>query len=155
MSPQRLLIPKPSPTVEALQHMPIGIVAIGNICLCLLLNTPRIYRGLDNSNFGMRSQCQIAMAMPWECQAQFLEYVTYCGSTATQCEWNACTRRASMEASYRTCFYIKKFMNFMLNVNLHPYKKRHLIAHGLAHHPFHRNTKVNYFLDEKDDWFNY
>jgi Zn-dependent peptidase ImmA (M78 family) len=31
----------------------------------------------------------------------------------------------------------------------------HLIAHGLAHHLFHRNARVNYFLDEKDDRFNY
>jgi Zn-dependent peptidase ImmA (M78 family) len=30
-----------------------------------------------------------------------------------------------------------------------------LIAHGLAHHLFHRNTRVNYFLDERDDRFNY
>jgi Zn-dependent peptidase ImmA (M78 family) len=42
-----------------------------------------------------------------------------------------------------------------MDPNLHPYKKRHLIAHGLAHHLFHRNTKVNYFLDERDDRFNY
>jgi Zn-dependent peptidase ImmA (M78 family) len=38
---------------------------------------------------------------------------------------------------------------------LHPHKKRHLIAHGLAHYLFHRNVRVNYFLDEKDNRFNY
>jgi Zn-dependent peptidase ImmA (M78 family) len=38
---------------------------------------------------------------------------------------------------------------------LHPYKKRHLIAHGLAHHLFHRNVKANYFLGERDNRFNY
>lgn len=43
----------------------------------------------------------------------------------------------------------------MIDPNLHPYKKRHLIAHGLAHHLFHRNIKVNYFLDERDNRFNY
>jgi len=30
-----------------------------------------------------------------------------------------------------------------------------LIAHGLAHHLFHRNIRVKYFLDERDDRFNY
>jgi len=34
-------------------------------------------------------------------------------------------------------------------------KKRHLIAHGLAHHLFHRDVRVNYFLDERDYRFNY
>jgi Zn-dependent peptidase ImmA (M78 family) len=43
----------------------------------------------------------------------------------------------------------------VIDPNLHPYKKRHLIAHGLAHHLFHRNAKVNYFLDVRDDKFNY
>jgi Zn-dependent peptidase ImmA (M78 family) len=43
----------------------------------------------------------------------------------------------------------------VIDPNLHPYKKRHLIAHGLAHHLFHRSMKVNYFLDERDDEFNY
>jgi len=43
----------------------------------------------------------------------------------------------------------------VIDPNLHPYKKRHLIAHGLAHHLFHRSMKVNYFLDERDDRFNY
>jgi Zn-dependent peptidase ImmA (M78 family) len=30
-----------------------------------------------------------------------------------------------------------------------------LIAHGLAHYLFHRNVRVNYFLDERDNRFNY
>jgi Zn-dependent peptidase ImmA (M78 family) len=51
--------------------------------------------------------------------------------------------------------YIKDEGVIVIDPNLHPYKKRHLIAHGLAHHLFHRNTKVNYFLDERDDRFNY
>jgi len=37
----------------------------------------------------------------------------------------------------------------VIDPNLHPYKKRHLIAHRLAHHLFHRNARVNYFLDER------
>jgi Zn-dependent peptidase ImmA (M78 family) len=51
--------------------------------------------------------------------------------------------------------YIKDGGVIVIDPNLHPYKKRHLIAHGLAHHLFHRNAKVNYSLDEKDDKFNY
>jgi Zn-dependent peptidase ImmA (M78 family) len=51
--------------------------------------------------------------------------------------------------------YIKDEGVIVIDPNLHPYKKRHLIAHGLAHHLFHRNAKVNYFLDERDDRFNY
>jgi Zn-dependent peptidase ImmA (M78 family) len=51
--------------------------------------------------------------------------------------------------------YIKDEGVIVVDPNLHPYKKRRLIAHGLAHHLFHRNTKVNYFLDERDDRFNY
>jgi Zn-dependent peptidase ImmA (M78 family) len=51
--------------------------------------------------------------------------------------------------------YIKDEGVIVIDPNLHPYKKRHLIAHGLAHHLFHRNTKVNYFLNEGDDKFNY
>ena len=38
----------------------------------------------------------------------------------------------------------------MIDPNLHPYKKRHLIAHGLAHHLFHRKRRVNYFIDQSD-----
>jgi Zn-dependent peptidase ImmA (M78 family) len=51
--------------------------------------------------------------------------------------------------------YIKDEGVIVIDPNLHSYKKRHLIAHGLAHHLFHRNTRVNYFLDERDDRFNY
>jgi Zn-dependent peptidase ImmA (M78 family) len=51
--------------------------------------------------------------------------------------------------------YIKDEGVIVIDPRLHPYKKRHLIAHGLAHHLFHRNTRVNYFLDERDDRFNY
>jgi Zn-dependent peptidase ImmA (M78 family) len=51
--------------------------------------------------------------------------------------------------------YIKDESVIVIDPNLHPYKKRHLIAHGLAHHLFYRNTKVNYFLDERDNRFNY
>ncbi|MEM3898094.1 MAG: ImmA/IrrE family metallo-endopeptidase [Nitrososphaerota archaeon] len=50
--------------------------------------------------------------------------------------------------------YIKDEGVIVIDPNLHPYKKRHLIAHALAHHLFHRNMKANYFLDEKDDRFN-
>jgi Zn-dependent peptidase ImmA (M78 family) len=51
--------------------------------------------------------------------------------------------------------YIKDEGVIVIDPKLHPYKKRHLIAHGLAHHLSHRNTRVNYFLDERDDRFNY
>jgi Zn-dependent peptidase ImmA (M78 family) len=51
--------------------------------------------------------------------------------------------------------YIKDEGVIVIDPNLHLYKKRHLIAHGLAHHLFHRNTRVNYFLNERDDRFNY
>jgi Zn-dependent peptidase ImmA (M78 family) len=51
--------------------------------------------------------------------------------------------------------YIKDEGVIVIDPSLHPYKKRHLIAHGLAHHLFHRNVRVNYFLDERDDKFNY
>jgi Zn-dependent peptidase ImmA (M78 family) len=51
--------------------------------------------------------------------------------------------------------YIKDEGIIVIDPNLHPHKKRHLIAHGLAHYLFHRNVRVNYFLDEKDNRFNY
>jgi len=51
--------------------------------------------------------------------------------------------------------YIKDEGVIVIDSNLHPHKKRHLIAHGLAHHLFHRNMKVNYFLDERNERFNY
>jgi len=44
--------------------------------------------------------------------------------------------------------YFKDLGVIVIDPGLHPYKKRHLIAHGLAHHLFHRNKKVNYFLDQ-------
>ena len=51
--------------------------------------------------------------------------------------------------------YIKDEGVIVIDPNLHPYRERHLIAHGLAHHLFHRNVRVNYFLDERDERFNY
>jgi Zn-dependent peptidase ImmA (M78 family) len=48
--------------------------------------------------------------------------------------------------------YFKDEGVIVIDPNLHPYKKRHLIAHGLAHHLFHRNKRVNYFLNDKDDF---
>jgi Zn-dependent peptidase ImmA (M78 family) len=51
--------------------------------------------------------------------------------------------------------YIKDEGVIVIDPNLHPYEKRHLIAHRLAHHLFHRNVRVNYFLDERDNKFNY
>ncbi|HEC87093.1 MAG TPA: ImmA/IrrE family metallo-endopeptidase [Thermoplasmatales archaeon] len=44
--------------------------------------------------------------------------------------------------------YFKDLGVIVIDPSLHPYKKRHLIAHGLAHHLFHRNRKVNYFHDQ-------
>jgi Zn-dependent peptidase ImmA (M78 family) len=51
--------------------------------------------------------------------------------------------------------YIKDEGVIVIDPNLHPYKKKHLIAHGLAHYLFHRNTRTNYFLNERDNRFNY
>ncbi|MEM0328193.1 MAG: ImmA/IrrE family metallo-endopeptidase [Thermoproteota archaeon] len=50
--------------------------------------------------------------------------------------------------------YIKDEGVIVIDPKLHPYKKRHLIAHALAHHLFHKNMRLNYFLDERDDRFN-
>jgi Zn-dependent peptidase ImmA (M78 family) len=50
--------------------------------------------------------------------------------------------------------YLKEFKTIVIDPDLHPYKKRHLIAHGLAHHLLHQDRKANYFRDEKDDFFN-
>jgi len=50
--------------------------------------------------------------------------------------------------------YIKDEGVIVIDPNLHPYKKRHLIAHALAHHLFHRKDKVNYFLEGKENGFN-
>jgi Zn-dependent peptidase ImmA (M78 family) len=48
--------------------------------------------------------------------------------------------------------YIKDLAIIVIDPNLHPYKKRHLIAHGIAHHLFHRETTVNYFIREGQDF---
>lgn len=37
--------------------------------------------------------------------------------------------------------YFKDLKVITVDPNLHPYKKRHLIAHGLAHHLFHRKSE--------------
>jgi len=50
--------------------------------------------------------------------------------------------------------YIKDEAVIVVDPKLHPYKKRHLIAHALAHHLFHRNSKVNYFLEDENNLFN-
>ncbi|MEM3423929.1 MAG: ImmA/IrrE family metallo-endopeptidase [Nitrososphaeria archaeon] len=50
--------------------------------------------------------------------------------------------------------YIKDEGIIAVDPNLHPYKKRHLIAHGLAHHIFHRKTGVNYFVEDRERKFN-
>ena len=46
--------------------------------------------------------------------------------------------------------YFKDLGVIVIDPNLHLYKKRHLIAHGLAHHLFHRDKRINYFIDQKD-----
>ncbi|MEM3448063.1 MAG: ImmA/IrrE family metallo-endopeptidase [Nitrososphaerota archaeon] len=51
--------------------------------------------------------------------------------------------------------YIKDEGIIVIDPNLHPYKKRHLIAHALAHHLFHRKAKVNYFVEDKERRFDY
>lgn len=48
--------------------------------------------------------------------------------------------------------YFKDLGVIVVNPSLHPYKKRHLIAHGLAHHIFHRERKVNYFINQAKDF---
>jgi len=50
--------------------------------------------------------------------------------------------------------YIKDEGVIVIDPDLHPYKKRHLIAHALAHHLFHRKDKVNYFLEDRENRFN-
>jgi len=50
--------------------------------------------------------------------------------------------------------YIKDEGTIVIDPNLHPYKKRHLIAHGLAHHLFHRKSRVNYFIEDRNDYLN-
>jgi len=46
--------------------------------------------------------------------------------------------------------YFKDLRAIVIDPDLHSYKKRHLIAHGIAHHLFHRKIKANYFLDNPD-----
>jgi predicted amidohydrolase len=41
--------------------------------------------------------------------------------------------------------YVKDEGVIVIDSNLHPCKKRHLIAHSLAHHLFYMNVGVNYF----------
>ena len=50
--------------------------------------------------------------------------------------------------------YIKDEGVIVVDPKLHPYKKRHLIAHALAHHLFHRKSKVNYFIEDRNSLFN-
>jgi len=50
--------------------------------------------------------------------------------------------------------YFKDLKVIVIDPDLHPYKKRHLIAHALAHHLFHQKIKANYFLDDKEDFAN-
>jgi len=44
--------------------------------------------------------------------------------------------------------YFKDLRAIVVDPNLHPYRKRHLICHALAHHLFHRKREANYFVDE-------
>jgi len=48
--------------------------------------------------------------------------------------------------------YIKDEGVIVIDPNLHPYKKKHLIAHSLAHHLLHRKSKANYFIDQKKNF---
>jgi len=50
--------------------------------------------------------------------------------------------------------YFKDLKIIVVDPNLHLYKKRHLIAHGLAHHLFHRKRSANYFLNDSEDFLN-
>ena len=50
--------------------------------------------------------------------------------------------------------YIKDEGVIVIDPNLHPYKKRHLIAHALTHHLFHRKSRVNYFIEDRNDYLN-
>jgi len=49
--------------------------------------------------------------------------------------------------------YNKDLRVIVIDPNLHPYKKRHLIAHGLAHHLFYRSRRTNNFFEENEDFF--
>jgi len=48
--------------------------------------------------------------------------------------------------------YFKDLKAIVVDPNPHPYRKRHLICHALAHHLFHRNKRANYFVDEDKDF---
>ena len=48
--------------------------------------------------------------------------------------------------------YFKDLKAIVVDPNLHPYQKRHLILHALAHHLFHRKREANYFVDEDKDF---
>lgn len=44
--------------------------------------------------------------------------------------------------------YFKDLKVIAIDPDLHPYQKRHLIAHALAHHLFHQKRRANYFVDQ-------
>lgn len=46
--------------------------------------------------------------------------------------------------------YLKDSGTIVIDSNLQFYKKRHLIAHAIAHHLFHRKTRINYFEEQID-----
>jgi len=48
--------------------------------------------------------------------------------------------------------YIKDEEVIIIDPNLHSYKKRHLIAHRLVHYLFHRKSRVNYFIEDRNDY---
>ena len=50
--------------------------------------------------------------------------------------------------------YIKDEEVIIIDPNLHSYKKRHLIAHRLVHYLFHRKSRVNYFIEDRNDYLN-
>jgi len=50
--------------------------------------------------------------------------------------------------------YIKDEGVIVVDPKLHPYKKRHLITHALAHHLFHRKSRVNYFIEDRNNYLN-
>lgn len=43
--------------------------------------------------------------------------------------------------------YFHDLNTIVIDPNLHPYQKRHLISHALAHHLLHQKRKANYFVD--------
>lgn len=42
--------------------------------------------------------------------------------------------------------YFKDLKVIAIDPDLHPYRKRHLIAHALGHHLFHQKRRANYFV---------